>query len=94
MESANGMCEAFGTADRAYRQPPGGQTAGMSETYTTCRICGRRIDPKEPDAVLAEKVDDLPGFTQGHDPIWTPVGYAHQACLAGARGYRPGAEST
>jgi hypothetical protein len=66
----------------------------MSETYTTCPICRRPIDPEQPDAVLTERVDDLPGFGQDHDLVWSRVGYAHQACLVGARRYRPAAGAT
>jgi hypothetical protein len=40
---------------------------------TTCPLCDRTIDPNQPDAVLAEKVDDHAGFRQ-HDLIWTPAG--------------------
>ncbi len=63
----------------------------MSETYTTCPICDRAIDPDQPDAVFAEKVDDHAGF-QAHDLNWTPAGYAHQECLSGANGFRAAAE--
>ena len=52
----------------------------MSETYTTCPICDRTIDADQPDAVLAEKVDDHAGFQQAHDLIWTPAGYTHKEC--------------
>jgi hypothetical protein len=69
----------------------GRQTLGMSETYTTCPICDRAVDPGQPDAVFAEKVDDHAGF-RAHDLIWTPAGYAHQECLAGANGFRAAAE--
>jgi hypothetical protein len=33
----------------------------MSETYATCPICARTIEADEPDAMLAEKVDDHAG---------------------------------
>lgn len=63
----------------------------MNETYTTCQICGATIDPLQPDAVLTERIEDMPdmpGSGQLPDPIWTPSGYAHRACLAGAPDYR------
>ena len=73
----------------------GSQFPGMSETYTTCPICDEVIDPNQPDAVPAEMVEDIPGFgVEANDMIWTPAGYAHQACLASARIYRPVAEPT
>jgi hypothetical protein len=78
-------------ADQPSEGDEGCQTLGMSETYTTCPICDRSIDPGQPDAVLAEKVDDHAGF-RAHDLTWTPAGYAHQECLAGANGFRAAAE--
>ena len=72
----------------------GCQTLDMSETHTTCPICDRTIDPEQPDAVLAEKVDDHAGFGQALDLIWTPAGYAHHECLAGANGFRAAAKPT
>jgi len=60
----------------------------MSETYTTCPICGVRIEPEAPDAILVERVEDHPGLGQQHDLVWTRAGFAHERCLARAREYR------
>jgi hypothetical protein len=66
----------------------------MSEIQTPCPICGKHIEPDQPDAVLTEKSEDHPGYGQQHDIIWSRVGFPHQSCLVGARGFRPAAEST
>jgi len=66
----------------------------MTESYTICPICRRRVDAEQPDAVLTEKSDNVPGFGQEHDVIWSRVGFAHEACLVGARGFRPAVEQT
>jgi hypothetical protein len=60
----------------------------LAETYTTCPICRRRIEPDAPDSVLVEKVEDHPGFGQEHDAVWSRAGFAHEACLARATRYR------
>ena len=63
----------------------------MAETYTTCPICRERIEPEAPDAVLAEKVEDHPGFGQAHDYVWSRVGFAHEDCLRAADRFRAAA---
>ena len=79
-------------ADRRSKGGRGRSDSRQSETYTTCPICDRTINPDQPDAVLAEKVDDHAGFGQALDLIWTPAGYAHQECLTGANGFRAAAK--
>jgi hypothetical protein len=66
----------------------GGYARLMSETFTTCPICGVRIEPDAPDSILVEKVEDHPGHGQEHDYVWSRAGYAHARCLVGARKYR------
>ena len=62
----------------------------MSETNTTCPICDRTVDFDQPDAVLAEKVDDHAGFG-AHDWPGRPLATHTRECLAGANGFRAAA---
>ena len=66
----------------------------MSEIYSPCPICRRPIIARQLGAVLVEQLENIPGFGQEHDPVWSREGYAHQSCLADARGYRVVTEAT
>ena len=66
----------------------------MGEIYNLCPICRRSIVAGQPGAMLVERVENMPGFGQEYDPVWTREGYAHTSCLLGARGYRVVADPT
>ena len=58
-----------------------------NEPFTVCVAWDRQINPDAPDAAAVEKLEDMPGFGQGHDAVWTPAGFAHADCRL-PTGYR------
>jgi hypothetical protein len=54
----------------------------VGEVIFPCPFCREHVDQDSPDKVLVERVEDVPGFGQRHDPVWSRVGFAHKECAA------------
>lgn len=53
----------------------------MSEgTFTTCPLCGQRVEPNADGVVYAVEQVDVPGFGQAHDFVDGRGGFFHPGC--------------
>jgi hypothetical protein len=53
---------------------------GDDETFTLCRLCGKRVEPSDEGVHYAVALLDVPGFGQADDFVEGMGGFFHEYC--------------